>query len=55
LIYLILDNSSIHPKPIIEKDMKEVPDNVKLVFLPKYAPDLNRVEDINSLVQKKRF
>jgi transposase len=53
LIYVVLDNAPIHPKPGIEKDMERVPPNIKLVFLPTYAPELNRVEDINSLVQKE--
>jgi len=53
LIYIILDNAPIHQKIKLKRDREKLPNNIKLVFLPTYAPELNRVEDINSLVQKE--
>jgi transposase len=53
LVYLILDNSPAHPKSHIDADMKKVPENMRLVFLPKHSPKDNRVEDVFSLVQKE--
>ncbi len=38
----------------IKKIREDIPKDVKLVFLPTYAPPhLNRVEDINSFIQKQ--
>jgi len=53
LVYLILDNSPAHPKPNVDADMKRVPKNARLVFLPKHSPKDNRVEDVFSLIQKE--
>lgn len=52
-LYVILDNATIHPNPEIDADMKKVPKNVRLVFLPKHSPKDNRVEDVFSLIQKE--
>jgi transposase len=49
--YIILDNSPIHPNQ--DNDMEKIPEKVKLVFLPKYSPKDNRVEDVFSLIQKE--
>ena len=51
-VYVILDNSKIHPKPGREVDAERIPENVRLVFLPKHSPKDNRVEDVFSLIQR---
>ncbi|MEA1904259.1 MAG: IS630 family transposase, partial [Candidatus Hadarchaeota archaeon] len=53
VVYMILDNSTIHPNLKMEGDVKNVPENVRLVFLPKNSPKDNRVEDMFSLIQKE--
>lgn len=53
IAYVILDNATIHPDPRIDADVKKVPENVRLVFLPKHSPKDNRVEDVFSLIQKE--
>jgi transposase len=53
IIYIILDNASIHPNPKIKSDMERLPGNVRLVFLPKHSPKDNRTEDVHSLIQKE--
>lgn len=52
-LYVILDSGTIHPDPEIDADMKNVPKDVGLVFLPKHSPKDNRVEDVFSLIQKE--
>lgn len=52
-VYMILDNAPVHPDPNMDADVKKVPENVKLVFLPKHSPKDNRVEDVFSLIQKE--
>ncbi len=47
-IYLILDNSTIHK---LRGD--EIPNNIKLVFLPTYSPELNLIEPIFSLIERE--
>lgn len=53
VVYVILDSGTVHPNPKIDADMKKVPENVRLVFLPKHSPKDNRVEDVFSLIQKE--
>ncbi len=53
VVYVILDNAPIHPKPTIDADTERTPENVRLVFLPKYSPKDNRAEDVFSLIQKE--
>lgn len=53
IAYVILDNATIHPDPRIDADVKKVPENVRLVFLPKHSPKDNRVEDVFNLIQKE--
>ena len=53
VVYVILDGATIHPDPTRDEDMKNVPENVELVFLPKHSPKDNRMEDVFSLIQKE--
>lgn len=53
VLYVILDSATIHPLPRLDADMRRVPENVQLVFLPKNSPKDNRVEDVFSLIQKE--
>jgi len=53
VLYVILDNATIHPNPEIDADMEKIPENVRLVFLPKHSPKDNRMEDVFSLIQKE--
>ena len=51
-IYLILDNHGSHKSKIVQEKLKQTK-KIKLEFLPANSPELNRVEDVFSLIQKE--
>ena len=41
---IVLDNASYHKSHAVEKEVEESNGALKLVFLPKYTPQLNPIE-----------
>jgi putative transposase len=43
---MILDNSRIHHAKIMSPFLEENKDRIELLFLPPYAPTINRIKDL---------
>lgn len=52
-ILLILDNASYHKNQGSEK--YPLPENISLMFLPPYSPDLNPQENVWKIVKEAKF
>ena len=49
---IILDNAPIHRKNVVREIVQEAGHQVK--FLPKYSPDLNKIEHDFAAIKKRR-
>lgn len=52
-IVLILDNATIHHAKLLKPFLKENEDNLTLVFLPPYSPQLNLIEGLWGWLKKE--
>jgi len=43
-IIIVLDNAKVHHAKLLEETLEELKDNIQLVFLPPYSPNLNHIE-----------
>ncbi len=47
-VHLICDNHSVHTSAAVSRWVEARADRIKLIFLPKYAPEINPVELLNN-------
>jgi len=54
-IIIVLDNARVHHAKMLEDFLEELKDNIQLVFLPPYSPNLNHIEYVWKWLKSSAF